>query len=788
MDQEVPVEKWTAISVRSAPHHGRHTRFRHALRVLFAIVAILFSSAETGAEAVTAAGNDGFITDWIVCGPFPNGLDENRPSFRNHEKSCWGFTNDFLSGSGDETSCRPKSGSKTVFSKKKFSWIQGKAVSSLVDFNRVFGDSPDCVAYAYAEITAEEEETGLFLAGSDDGIRIFINGVLVHDHHVGRGARKDEDAVSVRLEKGLNRVLVKVDNGYGGFGFYLRKMTSVEEKTVILPELMKKNLTVDVSNFLAGSPSTPVRLNFSLNAMKSLPFEAAISAVMTGPDGTTTSNHCLYGESPVFFPGKGKPGYYKIRCRVDASSGWQKTVETGFLYSPEISSRVNSRKEGVPMPEFQNADTSKWESMKYGLFVHHVYGGEFSLLTPLGPSGDAAKDIDDFVGRFDVDRWADDVAAMGFEYVIFTAWHANMNALYPSRRMTQWRGPGHATARRDLLGEIIDALLARNIQPALYTHVWVGEDFHPAGSGYYRYDRQDGIVTDDMKRTGYYPSASGENAEVWNDFINDIYDEMCARYGKKVAAMYFDGSWSWKIDKQRLMGTIRRHNPDCALVANGTPDHGFPFCSKEVGSPEGKEYGFNGDYPPVVRGDVGTWPGYVRHVALIQGGNWWASRTGRAQFDAKTVYLYTVLQASANTQGGGIGWAFGPYADGTWEKDILETMKQAYAYMKPVESSIKGTTSSLSYPTPEGTKISNLPCGIASTSSVDGKKVFLHVLRPPGNDTLLLPVPADGKKFTSAIILRTGENAELKQDSWGVRVRVPGGWDDLDTVIQLNAE
>jgi hypothetical protein len=70
-----------------------------------------------------------------------------------------------------------------------------------------------------------------------------------------------------------------------------------------------------------------------------------------------------------------------------------------------------------------------WESMKYGIFVHFVNGGEYGGMTPLNLSGGFPTDIDDFANNFDVQKFANDLQAMGFEYVIFIAWHVPENKI-----------------------------------------------------------------------------------------------------------------------------------------------------------------------------------------------------------------------------------------------------------------------------------------------------------------------------------------------------------------------
>lgn len=435
-----------------------------------------------------------------------------------------------------------------------------------------------------------------------------------------------------------------------------------------------------------------------------------------------------------------------------------------------------------------------WESMKYGMFVHFVYGGEYGGMTPINKTGSFPANIDEFVEGFNVQKFANDVQTMGFEYVIFTAWHANMGVLYPSQVMKDYGfdQKDHYTARRDLLGEIMDSLAALGIKFSIYTHIFVGHDFHPKGSGYFSYDNKTGIITQDMINSGYVDAVNGDSKK-WNDFTNKVYDEMSARYGDKVCAYWFDGTWvpnTW-VDKQRMMNTIWKSNPTAAMVANGTASHGLPYSSKEAASPETGEYSFQRDYPTVLQNDVTTWPSYNRHVALIAGGNWWASQWGNPRYNAKAVYRYTVLQAGTNNNGG-VGWSFGPFIDGSWEgtspNTTFEMFKQANTYLSPVAESIKNTRASTSYVTAEGTKINNLQSGFVATRSINGMYEYIHVLTPRTGNTMLIPFAADGRVFDSAILLANKKEVKFEKTTRGYLLTLPEGenWDELNTVFRLH--
>jgi len=58
--------------------------------------------------------------------------------------------------------------------------------------------------------------------GSDDDLKVWVNGEAMLSRKVGRGATIDHDVIPVKLRRGLNEVLAKVCNRQGGWGLLLR--------------------------------------------------------------------------------------------------------------------------------------------------------------------------------------------------------------------------------------------------------------------------------------------------------------------------------------------------------------------------------------------------------------------------------------------------------------------------------------------------------------------------------------------------------------------------------------
>jgi hypothetical protein len=78
------------------------------------------------------------------------------------------------------------------------------------------------VAYAATSVYSPRKQTLPLLVGSDDGIKVFLNGKQLLKRLLDRGAAPDQDTVALDLSRGWNALLVKVENNLGGFGFYAR--------------------------------------------------------------------------------------------------------------------------------------------------------------------------------------------------------------------------------------------------------------------------------------------------------------------------------------------------------------------------------------------------------------------------------------------------------------------------------------------------------------------------------------------------------------------------------------
>jgi HEAT repeat protein len=90
-----------------------------------------------------------------------------------------------------------------------------------MDLLKQFGRE-QCVAYARTGVYSETEQPALLEIGSDDGVKVWLNGTLVHANNTARPLTPDSDKANVKLKQGWNELLLKVTQNNLGWEFSVR--------------------------------------------------------------------------------------------------------------------------------------------------------------------------------------------------------------------------------------------------------------------------------------------------------------------------------------------------------------------------------------------------------------------------------------------------------------------------------------------------------------------------------------------------------------------------------------
>lgn len=175
-------------------------RTRWAVLSAWVLLAVLCSAAPA-ADDKDSFTDEGFVRTWLILAPIP--LNDN-------QDGADGLAKEQIK---DEAKLQPKDGDKATAGNKELIWKKHTAPEHLVDFNAILGNvTEDSVGYAVCYLVADAERKVKMKTGSDDQLKVYLNGKKVFEFTEPRSADKDQDTTDVTLQKGVNVLVCKVVN------------------------------------------------------------------------------------------------------------------------------------------------------------------------------------------------------------------------------------------------------------------------------------------------------------------------------------------------------------------------------------------------------------------------------------------------------------------------------------------------------------------------------------------------------------------------------------------------
>lgn len=87
-----------------------------------------------------------------------------------------------------------------------------------INLEEPFGSLDHVAAYLRTEVWVSQAMPARLELGSDDAVKVWLNGRLVHAHYVTRALAPAQDVLTIHLQKGWNQLLLKVVDHEGGWG------------------------------------------------------------------------------------------------------------------------------------------------------------------------------------------------------------------------------------------------------------------------------------------------------------------------------------------------------------------------------------------------------------------------------------------------------------------------------------------------------------------------------------------------------------------------------------------
>jgi hypothetical protein len=186
------------------------------------------SGYSLGIDAFVLTPNRKFIPEWYMIGPFPNPRNER------------------LVRLGLDIPYPPE---QEVDVNKKYQGVDNKPVGWTLDKTPANGrmdlykyDPYELVVvYALTYIYSPKAQTLPLLFGSDDGAKVFLNDKEIYRYLAIRISEPDQDLIPLELKTGWNKLLLKIENNFGGYNFYARILDPDNTAVVSAQQQMKKS-------------------------------------------------------------------------------------------------------------------------------------------------------------------------------------------------------------------------------------------------------------------------------------------------------------------------------------------------------------------------------------------------------------------------------------------------------------------------------------------------------------------------------------------------------------------
>ncbi len=144
---------------------------------------------------------DCFVRQWLLLGPFPNVEDK-------------GFDTAFPPETEPVDLARAYRGARG-----EVRWRPHRATADAIDLAKFFTPNEEVVAYAVCWVDSPRSQAAILELGSDDGCKVWVNRKLVFALHQERSLVPRQNIVPIRLRRGANELLLKIEQGKVEWGF-----------------------------------------------------------------------------------------------------------------------------------------------------------------------------------------------------------------------------------------------------------------------------------------------------------------------------------------------------------------------------------------------------------------------------------------------------------------------------------------------------------------------------------------------------------------------------------------
>lgn len=157
------------------------------------------------------------------------------------------------------------------------------------------GKTENAAVFVRTTLTAKSAGKRSFLLGSDDGVRVWLNGKKVHENKVLRGASEPPDTVTIELNEGPNELLVEIVNSGGPDGILVRFEDPVASRAAELVAAFAKDpKSRDLAQlYLDSGPDTPDARRYRTLKAEEAKLDAMVPRSLVAEEGPPVPAYLL---------------------------------------------------------------------------------------------------------------------------------------------------------------------------------------------------------------------------------------------------------------------------------------------------------------------------------------------------------------------------------------------------------------------------------------------------------------------------------------------------------------
>jgi alpha-L-fucosidase len=405
-----------------------------------------------------------------------------------------------------------------------------------------------------------------------------------------------------------------------------------------------------------------------------------------------------------------------------------------------------------PSPE-NLKNRSDFQDRKFGMFIHWgIYSllgdGEWVMFNQKIPYDKYSRIANAFYPHaFNATEWVRIAKASGMRYITITSRHHDGFSMF-NTKASQYNIMDATPFKKDPMKDLAAACKAEGLKLNFYYSLldWGRKD--------YGFGKK--IIAGKPEDTD------------WDSYINFMktqLTELLTNYGDVVSGIWFDGDWERKNANwhyEEIYSHIHRLRPDVMISNNHHTDlkPGEDYQAFEKDLPGGNSHGW---------GSGGVSNSVPLETCETINGSWGFNINDKNYKSVKAIVQYLVKASGHNAN---FLLNVGPQADGQIQSEFADTLKKVGEWLQQNGESIYGTRGSI---------IPSQEWGIVTAKN---KKLFVHILKQPSGDYILLP--RIEPKVATVQLFSSKQPLKWKQQPEGVFIYLTGtSLNETDEIIEV---